>query len=601
MTTEISLLCPEEEEEDLFEQANVEDQVDFLRIYLQDHPSKAIDLFSHFDRKYRASGVQSLARFLEAVCLDNNFNGDIKLIAADALLSFQEDLEIVEEPHANIKKASNDAVTKRNKIRMTRGVACLRQVLKDIIILDHNLASILKFDAIIKLYTLAKQEENEKEIIEQSILLMKQLVGNHTIEAQYRLKLLTKIPFHDLASECFIYFLGDPGNPTSMRILAAQALLATDKNAPNKSSLYDVVLAQIEIFARDEELDDFIRADAADVLLGYGDDELQQEARTLINRLGRRAGFGLYQNAQNVHAESVDQSIRASLDTLNTWRKKNENKVKSFEDTADNIRTRRNLVEQTIEETRDVETALLRVVMGSRTYGQFTSSTLLCTICAWIEEQEHETQQELWKRFDQELLDMVNTCNTGIVSRLVNVLSGWGGFQIQISFKDQIRSNFAGRLNAVARQLVQDDNHKFYELRKNEVASIYIMDVLKEDQASHVNNNNTDLEMLIADRELDKKIKPVPKIIKTQLTKAQKIKSLEQKYTTLHDDAKQHFIDRLFLEFSISEPNRKCFHLFFGYCFSKISEELREEFKEFVSPDDFQLCVRDALAFYEGA
>jgi len=107
--------------------------------------------------------------------------------------------------------------------------------------------------------------------------------------------------------------------------------------------------------------------------------------------------------------------------------------------------------------------------------------------------------------------------------------------------------------------------------------------------------------MLIADRELDKKIKPVPKIIKTQLTKAQKIKSLEQKYTTLHDDARQHFIDRLFLEFSVAEPNRKCFHLFFGYCFSKISEELREEFKEFVSPDDFQLCVRDALAFYEGA
>ena len=71
-TTSINFLCDakeESEENDDFAMAPVADQITFLREYLIDHPNKALDLFSHFDRKYRASGVNSLATFLVIVCV----------------------------------------------------------------------------------------------------------------------------------------------------------------------------------------------------------------------------------------------------------------------------------------------------------------------------------------------------------------------------------------------------------------------------------------------------------------------------------------------------------------------------------------------------
>ena len=125
----------------------------------------------------------------------------------------------------------------------------------------------------------------------------------------------------------------------------------------------------------------------------------------------------------------------------------------------------------------------MRIKLGKRKYQGFTSEKLLCSVCAWIWNQDGEIQNELWKRFDQELSDMTNTCTTGIVSRLINILSGWGGFQIKISFKDQIRSNFSGRLNAIARKLMEgalSGEHEFYRERKNAIASIYISDELEQ-------------------------------------------------------------------------------------------------------------------------
>ena len=589
------------DDKDLFENATVADQVSFLREYIADHPSLALELFSHFDRKYRASGVESLALFLESVCVTDGFNGSVKLMAANALLSFQNELEEESEPHLQIKIDANKSVVSRNKKRISRGVFCLTHIIEDIE------STILRFDCILRLYDLGKKEDNYDDIIKKCDRFMKNLIGDHRIIAQYRLRLLTKIPIKRLACDCFIYVLGDPGNPTSMRILAAQATLATDKDIPSKSSLYDVVLAQVEIFARDEELDDFIRADAADVLLGYGDEDLQKEARVLIRTLGRRSGFGLYENAQNVHAEAVDESIRASLDTLGVWKKENESKVQSFEDTSETVRTRRNLNDQTLEESRDVETALLRIFMGSRNYGGFTSALLFCTVCAWIRDQEDP--DELWKRFDQELLDMVNTCTTGVVSRLVNVLSGWGGFQIQISFKDQIKSNFAGRLNAMARTFMETadkGNHEFYETRKESLALVYIADVINQEEVNEEEEDNTALLAAMADRELDNVTvassrPPASRAGGTDGGRSAKIDALILKHPNLHSLSREHFSDRLLLEFSSAEPNRKCFNLFFGYCFSKVCEALREEFKTFVTPDDFEMCVRDALAFYEGA
>jgi hypothetical protein len=603
----------DEEEESEFMEASTADQVFFLREYLHDFPSKGIELLSHFDRKYRCSGVSSLRNILESVCVSDGFRGELKLIAADALLSFKEDLEEVDDgsEDEDNTRACNQQIVKRNKMRVTRGVFSLGAVVDYICTSDANdVSTILKFDAIVRLHKLAESETNTEEIKSKCEANMKRLISNKSVESQYRLKLISRIPCDALKKECFIFFLGDVGNPTSMRIIAAQGILSTVENK-YESDVYDVVMAQIEIFAKDRELDAFIRADAADVILGYGTEELQAQARIIINQIGLERGYGIYANTQNVHADSVDESIRASLDTLNEWRSKHTDLVKSFEDTVDDFNTRKNAVERTQEEIRDTETALFRILMGTRSYNGFTPQSLFCTVHAWVSSRRETERAELWTRLDQEMADMVNTCTTGIVSRLVNVLSGWGGFQIKISFKDQIKSNFAGRLNAVARQLVEhaeDGKHAFYELRKNEVALVYINDVLKRQcETDHKAEENEALLAAMADRGIDangkeKEVSRVQYAVKRlQQSKPEKIASFEKECPELHLLARQHFADRLFIEFSIEEPNRKCFHLFFGHSFSKVAEELRKEFSGFMDPNDFEMCMRDALSFYEGS
>ena len=66
--------------------------------------------------------------------------------------------------------------------------------------------------------------------------------------------------------------------------------------------------------------------------------------------------------------------------------------------------------------------------------------------------------EEIQKRLLQELEEMSGTCSSGFASRLVNVFSGFGSFGIRISWEDQVKANFMGRLNAVARQITDDDS-----------------------------------------------------------------------------------------------------------------------------------------------
>jgi hypothetical protein len=154
----------------------------------------------------------------------------------------------------------------------------------------------------------------------------------------------------------------------------------------------------------------------------------------------------------------------------------------------------------------------------------------------------------------------------------------------------------------------EDGKHAFYELRKNEVALVYINDVLKRQcETDHKAEENEALLAAMADRGIDangkeKEVSRVQYAVKRlQQSKPEKIASFEKECPELHLLARQHFADRLFIEFSIEEPNRKCFHLFFGHSFSKVAEELRKEFSGFMDPNDFEMCMRDALSFYEGS
>ena len=74
-------------------------------------------------------------------------------------------------------------------------------------------------------------------------------------------------------------------------------------------------------FATDEELDYDRRADAADVLLQLGSEEMKRYGRDIIRELGHVDGgvATIFNNAQNVHMKEVEKSVIEILEFFATF------------------------------------------------------------------------------------------------------------------------------------------------------------------------------------------------------------------------------------------------------------------------------------------
>jgi len=186
---------------------------------------------------------------------------------------------------------------------------------------------------------------------------------------------------------------------------------------------------------------------------------------------------------------------------------------------------------------------------------------------------QEDIKTELYKRMLQELESMSGTCSSGFASRLVNIISGFGNFNIRISFQDQIISNFTGRLNAKARAITSPDS--IFRLdRAEDVVELWLL------------NNETHSR-------IEKKLK-IRDIV---------VEFLSENREKKIEECVQCFAESVFNEMMIKSSKsyeRRSFGLFFRTHMPAIRQELAEEFKEFVSETDFDLFFRKAIMMYEG-
>jgi hypothetical protein len=87
------------------------------------------------------------------------------------------------------------------------------------------------------------------------------------------------------------------------------------------------------------------------------------------------------------------------------------------------------------------------------------------------------------KRLIEELYEMAGTCSTGFATRLINTITGFGEISLRISYKDQIISNFTGRMNARIRDM---DDLRMQERIMEEIAN----------EASEYNSRKTLLKFM---------------------------------------------------------------------------------------------------------
>jgi len=155
---------------------------------------------------------------------------------------------------------------------------------------------------------------------------------------------------------------------------------------------------------------------------------IQRFLNQRLRRTERNYG-GLYGDGQNVHASSIQASIKESLLHLMN----------------DSYSASKESVVAQIIESPHVE--MKEILIGYINDEKETHSTLYCTffdafVKVWgriVSCADEEKRGELFKRLNEELAEGECKCFTGRLSRLVNVLNGfYDDIQIQISSNEQI-------------------------------------------------------------------------------------------------------------------------------------------------------------------
>lgn len=333
---------------------------------------------------------------------------------------------------------------------------------------DHSLATPCRIDAII---TLMKHKDYKEKCLVYFCLV----INDINIDALYRYKTIQSLEFK-LESEkdrkyfsqkaCVVY-LDNPKNPVTYRILAGQYLL---RKCEVDSEMRDWIEKYLISFARDETLSVNVRADAVDVLLQLGEKEARKEAADLILLLGAVGGMvrTVFDNAQNVHHKSIEESANKILEFLNSIRSVDEegkeidfdyvrkeilDLVKEKEPKSEDKEEKENF--KTYKEK--IEAALTRIFIDRAVYSRYNMSLMMILIKIWTYIQNHQYSEEMKKRVLEELFDSSDVCSTGYAFRIVNVISGFGELSIGISFEDQIVGNLAARLNNKIREIGDED------------------------------------------------------------------------------------------------------------------------------------------------
>jgi hypothetical protein len=527
----------------------IETRIQGIEIYFDSFgQEESNEIINRLSIMYTMSGTKILEQYLYAMCVKCKISAFLKITAAKSLCYFNKENEL--------------------------GYNALNIVCQDM----EEVATPCKIDAVclLMLHATYKQE---------SLSYFCDIINNGKLDCDYRYKTILSLENKDIPERAYFIkksaseFFKNINNKTLYRILAGQYLI-------QKSKIKGDALKQTEItlmsFAQDPDLDYNLRADSADVVLQLGSDENKKTAREIIMMLGRQDGNvnTIFDNAQNVHIDEIEQSVLHALEFLSSINMKTLSGVpgtaqitfeyvkKQIEDELEKSKPKEqkrktkkyNEEKKNYDEKEDkIKISINRIYMDRALYSNYNCSLLHILLKIWTYLTSHDSCEDMKNRLLEELIDMSGTCSSGFASRLVNVISGYGDFNLSISWRDQIISNFTGRLNARARDIISEEcivkNCTLYNF------TCSCCDVKGGEELSDDENHKKKL-----------------------------LKMLE------------NFQGLVLEEMTVNNRNfadRKNFLKFFRKNMLGIRQELYEEFKEYIPDTDFDLYMRQSIATYE--
>jgi len=257
--------------------------------------------------------------------------------------------------------------------------------------------------------------------------------------------------------ECYPLFFNlcvERNYPLLFTLLCSKYIIST---VPNKDLIDKAKTILYNISSDINETIQF-RCEAIDTLLEYGSLKDREFAKLELEKLGNNYYDNMiqtiYTNTQNVHDETINTSIRNMLRSLikDDLKYKLE-KEYQIEDIHNFIIDYCNKNESNYSIYLDT---LKRLMTDPSKYEGKNLCNIILMVWKKINSFEESIKLELYKRFIQELEDMIDTCSSGHLSRLLNILSGYiedKDYQLKINPIDSLRSSIFARLNSELRKL----------------------------------------------------------------------------------------------------------------------------------------------------
>ena len=264
---------------------------------------------------------------------------------------------------------------------------------------------------------------------------------------------------YEIVNEChkYVYQNFEQLNaPLLYKLLSAQFILAHFVPTEyDRIELEDFLLS----IAQDKDQTINYRAECADILYNYGvEKEYVESATRIIKELGelytQNKSSTIYTNIQNVHDTTINKTI------MNTLRELIQTVKLGKRHSGEVLEVIRNKYSHLDESRMDkIMSSIERIMIDTAKYEMLNMSDILVLVWEYI--CQSDQQDELEKRLLQELEEMDQTCSTGHLSRILNVLSGYFSENVvQITLKDQLRSNIFARYTKLIKMLPEETQDK---------------------------------------------------------------------------------------------------------------------------------------------
>jgi hypothetical protein len=515
--------------------------------------SECVELINKLSTMYQFSASASLEEYLYQICTACNISSILKVPPAMSLCSIKR----------AIKKDKDDKQDERcNEDKKNKGFIAIDYVCQNMNLEKGHINEVPTPVQLELICTLMASDEYKKK----SRDYFCSITNNDSLECAFRYKSILSLENKDLTElpyflkESLLEFFNNKNNMTLYRVLSGQFLLQRNITKGNKhieltirqkNNIENIIMS----FAQDEDLDYNLRADSADVILRIGSDKNKVLAKEIIMILGcvEKKVNTIFNNAQNVHTDEIEDSVMEALEFLasinmKTLSGKPSGPPITFEYVKKQIDDMLELDAKKLKSSREkakhkdivdkIKVSMNRICVDRALYSKYNCTILHILLKIWTYITSHESEKEMKKRLLEELAESAGLCSSGYCSRLINVISGFGQFNLRISFRDQIIANFNGRLNARARDIQNPD-------KINEHLELY---EIKDEKALTEFAENVVVEMAISSSDYE---------------------------------------------------NRKNFLKFFRKNMLSIREELYEEFKEYMNDTDFDLYSLSAVCMYE--